>query len=124
MDFVEGLPKSFGKDTIMVVVDRLSKCVHFIVLKHPFTALAVAETFIKKIVRSHGFLVLIVSDKDIVFMNHFWHDLFRLHSTALKRSTAYHLQSDGHTKIVIKGLETYLCCFINGKPKKWLTWLH
>ena len=50
MDFIEGLPKSAGVDTIMVVVDRLMKYAHFVSLKHPFTALTVAGHFVKEVV--------------------------------------------------------------------------
>lgn len=38
MDFIMGLPRSNDKDTIMVVVDRLSKYAHFVALSHPCTA--------------------------------------------------------------------------------------
>lgn len=51
MDFIEGLPKVAGKEVIFVVVDRLSKAAHFMVLKHPYTAL-----------RWHRFLWILFSD--------------------------------------------------------------
>ncbi|TYK23012.1 Transposon Tf2-6 polyprotein [Cucumis melo var. makuwa] len=53
MDFIEGLPKAGGYDSIMVVVDRL-KMAHFITLKHPFTAKQVAEKFVEEIISKHG----------------------------------------------------------------------
>ena len=37
LDFIEGLPKSKGKDGILVVVDRRTKYAYFIPLSHPFT---------------------------------------------------------------------------------------
>lgn len=45
MDFIDGLPRSKGKTTIFVVVDRLSKYAHFSAITHPYTAKSVAQIF-------------------------------------------------------------------------------
>lgn len=69
MDFVGGLPKSMGMDTILVVVDRLTKYEHFIALAHSYNAKYVANVFMREIVKLREFPNSIVSDR--VFISAF-----------------------------------------------------
>jgi hypothetical protein len=90
MDFVEGLPKSEGREVIFVVVDRFSKYAHFIAIPHPYTASSVAKVFIDNVYKLLGLPATIVSDKDAVFLSLFWKELFSRQGVKLCYSTAYH----------------------------------
>ena len=76
MDFVEGLPKSEGADTLLVVVDKLTKFSHFLTLAHPFTATEVARKLMDTVFKLHGLPKAVVSDRDKVFTSQFWKTLF------------------------------------------------
>lgn len=123
MDFIDGLPKSYRKTVIFVIVDCLSKAAHFIPLAHPYTAASVAQAFLDNVYKLHGFPRSIVSDRDAVFLNEFWQELFKLQGCSLNMSTAYHRQSDGQTEVVNRCVETYLRCMTGDKPYLWSKWL-
>ena len=123
MDFLEGFPLSKGKSVILVVVDRISKYAHFLALSHPYTALSVAQVFLDNIYKLHGLPTSIVSDRDKIFVSHFWQELFKLMGTKLKLSTSYHPQSNRQKKVVNRSLQTYLRCMTSERPKDWANWL-
>jgi hypothetical protein len=123
MDFVEGFPKIGGKSVILTVVDQFSKSVHFIPLGHPYSAASVAKAFFDSIVCLHGLPTSIVSDRDPVFTNNMWKDLFRLTRTKLCTSSAFHPQTDGQSEVTNQIIVVYLKCLAGDKPHNWLRWL-
>ncbi|KAA0056190.1 ty3-gypsy retrotransposon protein [Cucumis melo var. makuwa] len=76
MDFVTGLPRTMrGFTVIWVVVDTLTKSAHFIPGKSTYTATKWAQLYMSEIVRLHGVLMSIVSDRDARFTSKFWKGL-------------------------------------------------
>ncbi|KAL4368219.1 hypothetical protein GQ457_05G024210 [Hibiscus cannabinus] len=109
MDFVAGLPMTPSKkDSIWVVVDRLTKSAHFISVRTDYTINKYAELYLKEIVRLHGVHVSIVSDRDPKFTSRFWNSLHEALGTRLNFSTAFHPQTDGQSERIIQILEDML----------------
>ena len=99
MDFIEGLLKSTRKDTIFIVVDRLSKYADFFALSHPFTTIGIARIFFDNIFKLLGLPKTIVSDRDKVFVSTFWRELSALQGTKLQFSSEYHPQTNDQSEI-------------------------
>ncbi|GKC39996.1 putative reverse transcriptase domain-containing protein, partial [Tanacetum coccineum] len=84
MDFLLGLPRTQrGNDSIFVDVYRL-----------------------------HGFPSSIIFDQDTRCLSHFWRSLWKMVSTKLNFSNAYHPQTDGQTKVVNRSLGNLLRCLV------------
>jgi hypothetical protein len=73
MDFITKLPITNKQhDSIMVVVDKLSKVAHFIPVKLTHKAVNIVDVYMKEIARLHGILKTIVSNRDPKFTSKFW----------------------------------------------------
>ena len=123
MDFIEELPQSNGFNSILVVVDRLTKWAIFIPTTTRLTSAQLADLVISHVVCQHGFPMSIVSDRGSKFTSRVWLALNKALGTQLKLSTAYHPQTDGQTERVNQVLEHYLRVFVSYKQDNWASLL-
>ncbi|KAG8496754.1 hypothetical protein CXB51_007828 [Gossypium anomalum] len=109
MDFVSGLPLTPSKkDSVWVIVDRLTKSAHFIPVRTDYSLQKLAKLYVAEIVRLHGVPVSIISDRDPRFTSRFWRKLHEALGTRLDFSTAFHPQTDGQSERIIQVLEDML----------------
>jgi hypothetical protein len=111
VDFIVKLPESHGYDTIMNVVDSVTKCAHFIPMHTTITVEGAACLYLREVWKHHGTLRVVLSDRGSQFMAGFTCELYKLLGIKLATSTAYHPQTDGQTEHVNQELEGYLCIF-------------
>jgi hypothetical protein len=73
MDFIVGLPRtSRGYDSILVIVDHLTKLAHFIPIGTWYRVRQYAKLYISHIVHYHGIPKTIISDRGSIFVACFW----------------------------------------------------
>ena len=120
MDFVTHLQQTpQGHDVVWVIVDRLTKSAHFLVVWMTFTLERFYRLYIREIVRLHGVPVSIVSDRDPRFTEHFWKSFQKAMGTWLTISTSFHPQMDGQSKRTIRVLEDMLQACVLGHKGSW-----
>ena len=124
MDFVTGLPlftdwKGDSYDSILVIVDCLTKMVHYEPVKVSINAPGLAKVIIDVVVRHHGLLDSIISDRGAIFTSKFWSLLCYLLGIKRRLSTAFHPQTDGQTEQQNSTMEAYLRAFMNWEQNDW-----
>ncbi|XP_050924947.1 uncharacterized protein LOC108874699 [Lates calcarifer] len=126
VDFVTGLPPSDGNNTILTVIDRFSKSVHFIPLSKLPSALETANLLIQHVFRLHGIPQDIVSDRGPQFSSRVWQAFCRAVGATASLSSGYHPQTNGQTERANQDLEAALRCVASNHPVSWsshLPWI-
>jgi hypothetical protein len=82
-NFNQVFPRINDKSLIITIIYRFSMYACFIPIGHPYTTMTITRTFFDMIVCLHGVPNSIVSDRDLVFTERFWRELFTLVSVKL-----------------------------------------
>jgi len=121
MDFIMELPASEGHDQLWVIIDRFTKMAHFLPLRaEGKTAADLAIIFAREVWKYHGLPTDIVSDRDSRFTSETWKEFLRLSRIRSRMSTAFHLQTDGHTKRLNQTIEANLRAFVGKEQDDWV----
>jgi RNase H-like domain found in reverse transcriptase/Reverse transcriptase (RNA-dependent DNA polymerase)/Integrase zinc binding domain/Chromo (CHRromatin Organisation MOdifier) domain len=116
IDFIGPLPESsvggVTYNAVMVVVDRLTRYAVYVPMATQRTAQSVFHKLDAHWIALFGAPSTIVSDRDTLFTSRFWVDIWAGLRAELKRSTAFHPQSDGQVEkqngTLIDGLKTFV----------------
>ena len=119
MDLITDLPESDSFDTILVIVDRLTKMALFIPTTKSVTAEQFADLFILHVFAKHGLPENMTSDRGTQWRNEFFDSLSKLLRVQVRLSTAHHPQTDGQTERVNQILEQYLRIYCSYQQDDW-----
>ena len=119
MDFVKELPKSNGFNSILVIVDWLSKWAIFIPTTTKLSMVGMINLMINHVVSQHGLPSRIVLDRRSIFASHLWAGINEALGIRVALSMAFHPQTDGQTACVNQVLEQYLRVFVSDKQDNW-----
>ena len=75
---------------IMVIVDRFTKYLIAVLFKETHTAEQLGHLLLDRLVRDHGVLIMIITDRDKLFTSNYWKTISAAMGTKPKMSTAYH----------------------------------
>ena len=113
MDFIEKLLLSSGFDTILVIVDWLTKQAIFIPTHDTITSTDLACLFILHVFSKHSVSFHVTSNRSTEFVSNFFQSLGTTLDMRLHFTSDYHPEGDGQTKRMNQTLKQYLCVYYN-----------
>ena len=117
VNFITKLLLVAGKDTILVVCNKLFKIIHFVATTEETLAERLARLFRDNVWKLHGLPKSIVLDRGSQFVAELTKKLNRMLEIKTKLSTTFYPQTDGQTKQMNQELEQYLQFLVDHKQK-------
>ena len=121
MDFIPELPEANQFDSILVIVDKLTKYAIFTPTHTTDTSEDTARLFSHHIVAHYGMPKQIISDRDRLWSNQFWKEICTILGATRLLSTSYHPQTDGQTEVMNQTLEIMIRAYVNEELSDWNT---
>ncbi|CDI75825.1 hypothetical protein EPH_0006340 [Eimeria praecox] len=122
LDFITDLPPTkTGHDSILVLVDSLSKMAHFVPAEKTFTAADTLDVLADRLIRYHGLPEVLILDRDPRFQSDLWQQLYARFNIKRALSSSYHPQSDGQTERANRTLEQMLRTYIQSDERRRVT---
>ena len=119
MDFMKKLLLSSRFDTILVIVDWLTKQAIFIPAHDTITSADLACLFILYMFSKHGIPSYVTSNRNLEFVSNFFQSLGTALNMRLHFTLGYHPEGDGQTKHTHQTLEQYFCVYCNYQQDNW-----
>ncbi|RAQ98575.1 reverse transcriptase domain protein [Stemphylium lycopersici] len=122
----EILPKSLEPgsnrlcDTILVIVDRLTKATKFVPTEETITAEECAYEVTKALISEHGVPEEFITDRDKLFTSKYWDTFLAKLGVKKKLSTSFHPKTDSQTERTNQTLEQYLRMYANKLQDNWV----
>ena len=123
MDFIATLPTSSSCNSILVIVDQLTKQAIFIPMTIHCASEDLAILFVTLVFSKHGIPQHVTSDRGLEFTSCFFHSLGKALNMTLHFTSGYHPDGDGQTEQTNQTLEQYLQIFCNYQQDNWYTLL-
>ena len=98
MDLIMQLPESNSYNAICVIVDRLTKRVHFIPINNRFSSKDMVQLLYDKVYPLHGLPLQIISDREVQYSAKLFQEWYKILGIESTMSIAYHPQTDGQTE--------------------------
>jgi len=119
MDFIEKLLLSSGFDTILVIVDQLTKQAIFISAHNTIMSMDLAHLFILYVFSKHSIPSHVTSDRGSEFVSNFFWSLGIALDMQLHFTSGYHPKGDGQTKCTNQTLKQYFRVYCNYQQDNW-----